>query len=172
MTDPDETASLIGSLIDGYREHVAAERAPGQVRGQDVEDQADMLAAAAARLADLLTAFAQEPQRSMDAMAVFRRLSETAASMESAAAELEQLRADAARERDELRAVLESRAQVLEESRGELRERAERAERDLDAARAELDLVRREARTAATPGGGTTPARRPQRGAAGEQRNP
>jgi len=47
-----------------------------------------MLAAAAARLADLLTAFAQEPQRSMDAIAVFRRLSETAVSMESAAAEL------------------------------------------------------------------------------------
>ena len=36
----------------------------------------------------------------------------------------------------------ESRAQVLEESRGELRARAERAERDLDAARAELARVR------------------------------
>ena len=58
------------------------------------------------------------------------------------AAELEQLRADAARERDELRAALESRAQVLEESRGELRGRAERAERDLDAARAELARLR------------------------------
>ena len=54
------------------------------------------------------------------------------------AAELVQLRTDAARERDELRAALESRAQVLEESRGELRARAERAELDLDAARAEL----------------------------------
>ena len=88
MTDPDETASLIGSLIDGYREHVAAERVPGQVRGQDIEDQADALAAAAARLGELLTAFTQEPRRSMDAIAVFRRLSETAAWMESAAAEL------------------------------------------------------------------------------------
>ena len=58
------------------------------------------------------------------------------------AAELEQLRTDAARERDELRAALESRAQVLEESRGELRARAERAERDLDAARAELGRLR------------------------------
>ena len=58
------------------------------------------------------------------------------------AAELEQLRADAARERDELRAALESRAQVLEESRGELRTRAERAERDFDAARAELARLR------------------------------
>ena len=88
MADPNETASLVGSLIDGYREHVAAERVPGQVRGQDVEDQADALAAAAARLGELLTAFTQEPRRSMDAIAVFRRLSETAASMESAAAEL------------------------------------------------------------------------------------
>ena len=88
MTDPDETASLIGSLIDGYREHVAAERVPGQVRGQDVEDQADALAAAAARLGELLTAFTQEPRRSMDAIAVFSRLSETAASMAAAAAEL------------------------------------------------------------------------------------
>ena len=60
------------------------------------------------------------------------------------AAELEQLRTDAARERDELRAALESRAQVLEESRGELRGRAERAERDLDAARAELARLRQE----------------------------
>jgi hypothetical protein len=41
-----------------------------------------------------------------------------------------------------LRAALESRAQVLEESRGELRARAERAERDLDAARAELARLR------------------------------
>jgi hypothetical protein len=32
---------------------------------------------------------------------------------------------------------------VLEESRGELRARAERAERDLDAARAELARLRR-----------------------------
>jgi hypothetical protein len=50
---------------------------------------------------------------------------------------------DAAREREELRAALESRAQALEESRTELRARAERAERDLDAARAELARMRR-----------------------------
>jgi hypothetical protein len=54
------------------------------------------------------------------------------------AAELERTRADAAREREELRSAPEARAQVLEESRGELRGRAERAERDLDAVRAEL----------------------------------
>ena len=63
------------------------------------------------------------------------------------AEELAQLRADAARERDELRAALESRAQVLEESRGELRARAERAERDLDAARAELARAGKESAT-------------------------
>ena len=67
------------------------------------------------------------------------------------AAELERVRADAARERDELRAALESRAQVLEESRGELRGRAERAERDLDAARAELARVRQESGTTDAP---------------------
>ena len=87
MTDPNETANLIGSPIGSYWEHAKA-RVPGQVRGQDVEDQAGTLADAAARLAELLAAFTQEPWRSMDAIAVFRRLSETAASMESAAAEL------------------------------------------------------------------------------------
>jgi hypothetical protein len=66
------------------------------------------------------------------------------------AAELAQLRADAARERDELRAAMESRAQVLEESRGELRARVERAERDLDAARDELAQARQETGAAGT----------------------
>jgi hypothetical protein len=61
---------------------------PGLVLNVLDPDQADELAAAAARLADLLTAFAQEPRRSMDVIAVFRRLSETAASMGSAAVEL------------------------------------------------------------------------------------
>ena len=46
------------------------------------------MAAAAAQLSELLAAFTQEPRRSMDVIAVFRRLSETAASVESAAAEL------------------------------------------------------------------------------------
>jgi hypothetical protein len=64
-------------------------RVPGQVRGQDVEDQADAVADSAARLAELLTAFAQEPgPRSMDAIAVFRGLSRAAGSMAAAAAEL------------------------------------------------------------------------------------
>jgi hypothetical protein len=67
------------------------------------------------------------------------------------AAELERVRADAARERDELRAALDSRAQVLEASRAELRTHAERAEYDLDAARAELATIRREPGTANTP---------------------
>ena len=61
------------------------------------------------------------------------------------------MRADAARERDELRGVLESRAQVLEESRGELRARAERAEHDLNAVRAELAGASLGAGAAGTP---------------------
>jgi len=75
------------------------------------------------------------------------------------------LRADTAREREELRAALESRAQVLEESRGELRGRAERAERDLDAARAELVRTRQEIRAEDVPK--TAPRRRGQ--ASGER---
>jgi hypothetical protein len=61
------------------------------------------------------------------------------------AEELAQVRADAARERG----AMESRAQVLEESRGELRGRAERAERKLDVTRAELARARQE--SGATP---------------------
>ncbi len=61
---------------------------PGQVLGTDVEGQANALADAAARLAELLTAFAREPRRSLDAIAVFRGLSRSAESMADAAAEL------------------------------------------------------------------------------------
>jgi hypothetical protein len=81
MTDPNETADLVNEIIRAFP-------VPGQVRGQDVEDQADELAAAAARLAELLAAFPREPRRSMDAIAVFRGLSRAAASMGSAAVEL------------------------------------------------------------------------------------
>lgn len=61
---------------------------PGRVLGSDIEGQAAALAAAAARLAELLTAFTQEPRRSLDAIAVFRGLSRAAESMAAAAAEL------------------------------------------------------------------------------------
>jgi hypothetical protein len=61
---------------------------PGLVLGGDVEDQADVLTDAAARLAELLSAFGREPRRSLDAIAVFRRLSQAAESMAAAAAEL------------------------------------------------------------------------------------
>lgn len=94
MSDPNETANLLGQLTQGYREHLAEEAGPeiiavpGRVTGRDIEGQADALADAAARLADLLTAFAQEPRRSLDAIAVFRGLSRAAESMAGAAAEM------------------------------------------------------------------------------------
>jgi hypothetical protein len=94
MSDPNETANLVGQLTQGYREHKAASieheiiAVPGRVTGSDIEGQADALADDAARLADLLTAFAREPQRSMDAIAVFRGLSRAAGSMAAAAAEM------------------------------------------------------------------------------------
>ena len=95
MTDPNETANLVGQLTQGYREHKAEEAGPeiaavpGRVLGSDIEGHADALADDAERLVGLLTAFAQEPgPRSMDAIAVFRGLSRAAESMAAAAAEL------------------------------------------------------------------------------------
>jgi hypothetical protein len=90
MTDPDETANLVGGITQAYREYAAAEAipVPGQVLGSDIEGQADALADASARLAELLTAFGREPRRSLDAIAVFRALSRAAGSMADAAAEL------------------------------------------------------------------------------------
>jgi len=95
MSDPNETANLVGQLVQGYREHLAEESGPrivavpGRVLGGDIEGAADALADDADRLVGLLTAFAQEPgQRSLDAIAVYRRLSAAAESMAAAAAEL------------------------------------------------------------------------------------
>jgi hypothetical protein len=62
---------------------------------------------------------------------------------------MDRMRADAASEREELRELLEDRARMLAEARDEQRARAERAERDLDAARGELAQVRQESGTAA-----------------------
>jgi hypothetical protein len=92
MTDPNETANLVGQLTQGYREHKEAgpeiTAVPGRVLGSNIEGQADALADDAGRLADLLAAFAQEPRRSIDAIAVFRGLSRAAGSMAAAAAEM------------------------------------------------------------------------------------
>ena len=67
---------------------------------------------------------------------------------------LDQVRADAARERDELRELLDDRARMLTEARDEQRQRAERAERELDQARANV------LRPEGAETGATAPARR------------
>ena len=76
---------------------------------------------------------------------ILARLTDTAGRLAEVttahAAELERVRADAARERG-----------VLEELRGELVVRAERAERDVVAVRTELARLRQETGTAETPG--------------------
>jgi hypothetical protein len=69
----------------------------------------------------------------------------------SAAAELDRLRADTARERDDLRELLEDRASTLAEASDAQRRRAERAEADLDAARAELTQLRSKSATTDAP---------------------
>jgi hypothetical protein len=67
VSDPNETANLLGQLAQGYREHLAEEAGPeiiavpGRVLSGDIEGRADALEDDAARLAELLTAFAQEP---------------------------------------------------------------------------------------------------------------
>ena len=61
MAGPAETAGLVAGITGGFREHAAEmTRVPGQVRGQDVEDQAGAVAAAA-RLGELLAAFTRDP---------------------------------------------------------------------------------------------------------------
>jgi hypothetical protein len=61
---------------------------PGQVQGNDIENQADEFADAAERLTGLLTALAREPSPSLDVIAVFQGLSRAAGSMADVAAEL------------------------------------------------------------------------------------
>jgi colicin import membrane protein len=63
----------------------------------------------------------------------------------SAAVELDRLRTDATREREELRELLEDRARTLTDACDAQRRRAERAEADLDTARAELAQLRSKA---------------------------
>ena len=67
---------------------------------------------------------------------------------------------------EELRQLLDDRAEMLREARNEQRQRAERAERDLDDARAEVERFRRDSGTADTPG--TSRRRRGGQPAAGE----
>ena len=113
-------------------------RPPGPARG-DAEREIDQLRADTERERDEILARLTDTAK---------RLSEVTTAH---AAELERVRAYAARERDELRTALESRTQVLEESRGELRGRVAHAERDLDDARAELARVRQESGTTDAP---------------------
>src|ERR1700722_9110232 len=113
------------------QEAIAQARAEAEALVRVASEARDQALAQTAQ-ADQRTAAAEA--RAEDARA------EAARVREDAAREAGQLRADAARER----AGLEVQARVLEESRSELRVRAERAERDLDAVRAELTRLRQE----------------------------
>ena len=81
------------------------------------------------------------------------------------AAEFDRLRADATRERDELRELLDDRARMPTEARDEQRQRAERAEHELGQARGELAQLRAGTRKdvaqeSGAAAGGETPQRR------------
>ena len=96
MTGPGETANLVDKITEAFRERAAEDAdephvtaVPGRVLGSDIEGQADALADASSRLAELLAKFTREPApRALDAIAVFQALSRSAASMADAAAEL------------------------------------------------------------------------------------
>ena len=68
-----------------------------------------------------------------------------------AAAELDRLRTDTAREREELRELLEDRARTLAQARDAQRRRTERAKADLGVVRAELAQLLPKTATADTP---------------------
>jgi hypothetical protein len=105
--------------------------------GQEAQQAARRAAAAQAHAAT-----AEATRIRQDAASEFDQL------RASAAAELDRLRADTARERDKLRELPQDQARHLTEARDTQRRRAERAEHDLDAARAELAQLRSKAATA------------------------
>jgi colicin import membrane protein len=108
-------------------------------RGQEAQQAAQRAAVAQARAeaaAAEATRIRQDAARELDQLRA------------NAAAELDRLRADTAREREELRELLQDQACHLTEARDTQRRRAERAEHDLDAARAELAQLRSRAAAA------------------------
>jgi chromosome segregation ATPase len=105
----------------------AAEHDIGQARERAERQVAD--AASRARHAE------QETARAQQAEAAAQQRADHAQAQ--AAEEIALVRADSKRERDELHAATDARLAALEETRTSLRIRAERAEADLDTARAE-----------------------------------
>jgi predicted PurR-regulated permease PerM len=93
---------------------------------------------------------AQQQTASAEALASYAR-NDAEQTRREATRMLELLRADAARERDELRTALQVNARALEEACAVLRERAQRAERDLKHANSELRRLRPGSRPPSTP---------------------
>jgi hypothetical protein len=102
---------------------------------RDVDEARDEAARLVADVTSQLRRAEQETARAQQAEAAAVQRADRAQAQ--AADEVVRIRADAQRERDELRAATEARLAALEETRTALRIRAERAESDLDTARAE-----------------------------------
>lgn len=93
---------------------------------------------AARQVADAASQLQQAEQNTARAQqAEAAAISRADRAQDQAAGEIARIRADAQRERDELHTATDARLAALEEARTALRIRAERAEADLDAARAE-----------------------------------
>jgi chromosome segregation ATPase len=190
--NPEAAEAQIEAVQADAATEVAAARgglAREAQRRQTAEDEAEEARAAASEMDEQLQAAEaareQAEQRAADARAEATRARDDAVReleqlRTSTAAELDRLRtraeravaeardqlatgrADAAREREELRELADSRAQVLEEARVDLRQRAERAEAEVGTLRRERDELRAaleargEASAAEEPAAGTS----------------
>jgi colicin import membrane protein len=109
----------------------AAQRKIGEARDETTRQVVD--ATSQLRRAEQETARAQQSET-----AAVERADRVQA---QASEEVARVRADAQRERDQLHAATDARLTALEETRAALRIRAERAEADLDTARAEIQRL-------------------------------
>ena len=120
-----------GNSADLELARATAQRDIGQAREQAERQVTD--ATSRARQA------AQEATRAQQAETAAQQRADRAQAQ--AAEEIAHVRADSPRERDEHRAATDARIAALEETRTALRIRAERAEADLDTARAEHERL-------------------------------
>jgi hypothetical protein len=158
-----------------------------RVRCEIEQTRAAAQAEAAAALAERDRAADVAAQRAQDAVRAQQAAESARAELErtreDASQQVAQMRADAGRERDDLRAALEARSTALEAARNEARARADQAAGEAERARGERDQAARAAAEAqgrlsqlaaraatATPDSKLTPARREKRNGRGESK--
>jgi len=143
ITRMDELQHELTILRDTTAEQISQLRAQTAAELQQARDSAQHDIGQARDEAARLVADATSQLRRAEQESARAQQAEVAAAQRAdraqaqAAEEIARIRADAQRERDELHAATDARLAALEETRTALRIRAERAEADLDTARAE-----------------------------------